>query len=459
MQVTAKSRRAARVQNYLFVILLLIVVGLLAWLSTRFNYQADWTAGGRRSLAEASVEVLAKVSGPIKFTAFARDERDLRQAIGDMIARYQRYKRDVTLEFVNPDSEPERARDSGVTADGEVLLEYAGRRERLKPFELNEQQITNALQRILRTGERWLVFLVGHGERRPLGQANHDLSTWAQELQAKGFKIRELNLAESPVIPDNTSVLVIASPAVDLLPGEREAVKDYLARGGNLLLLTDPGPQHALDEIAKELGAQVLPGTVVDLTTQLLGIQSAAISAVTNYRPRNPVTRDFNLLTVFPLAAGLTLEPGSAWKGEPMLETGSGSWIETGPLSGEVQFNEGKDIRGPVTLGVSLSRPSPAAKDMQGAAAQEQRAVVVGDGDFLSNRYLGNVGNLDLGMNIVNWLSADEGLINIPTKTAHDTGLVLTPLQSGIIGFGFLMGLPALLLVSGLMIWWRRRKR
>src|SRR3569833_2561904 len=174
MQVTAKSRRAARLQNYLFVLLLLVAVGLLAWLSTRFNYQSDWTAGGRRSLSDASVQELAKVSGPIKFTAFARDERDLRQAVGDMIARYQRYKKDITIEFVNPDTEPERTRASGVTADGEVLLEYAGRRERLKPFELNEQQITNSLQRKKHTSERRQKNHKGHGERRPHGQANHD---------------------------------------------------------------------------------------------------------------------------------------------------------------------------------------------------------------------------------------------------------------------------------------------
>src|SRR3569833_1809285 len=90
MQVTATSRRAARLQNYLFVLLLLVAVGLLAWLSTRFNYQSDWTAGGRRSLSAASVQVLTKVSGPIKFTAFARDERDLRQAGGGGGARGRR---------------------------------------------------------------------------------------------------------------------------------------------------------------------------------------------------------------------------------------------------------------------------------------------------------------------------------------------------------------------------------
>jgi len=139
------------------------------------------------------------------------------------------------------------------------------------------------------------------------------------------------------------------------------------------------------------------------------------------------------------------------------LQTGTGSWVETGPLNGEVQFDESKDIRGPITIGVDLTRASTAAN--KDAKAKEQRAVVIGDGDFLSNRYLGNVGNLDLGMNIINWLSADEELIAIPAKTARDTGLVLTPLQSGVIGFGFLLGLPAVLLVSGLVIWLRRRKR
>ncbi len=458
MQVTPKSRRATRLQNIVFVLLLLVAVGLLAWLSTRHNYHADWTADARRSLSTASVQLLAKVDGPLTVTAFARDDRQLRQGISDLVERYKRYKPAISLSFVNPDAEPQKVRELGVTSDGELVLSYHQRNERLKPFEMNEQAMTNAVQRLLRAGERWLVFLEGHGERRAHAEANHDVSLWVKELESKGFKARGVNLADSGVIPDNTSVLVIAGPQVDLLPGEVKAVREYLDRGGNLLWLSDPGSLHGLEPLATQLGVHFLPGTVVDLATQLLGIQSAAIAAVTNYSP-HPITRDFSLLTVFPLAVGLSIEPGSPWQASVFLQTGTSSWQETGPLANEVQFDENQDIRGPLNIGVSLTRERGAVTGDAGHEAPQQRVVVVGDGDFLSNRYLGNVGNLDMGMNIVNWLSADEQLIAIPSKTALDTGLTLSPVQLSVIGFGFLMGLPAVLLVSGLVIWWRRRKR
>ena len=84
---------------------------------------------------------------------------------------------------------------------------------------------------------------------------------------------------------------------------------------------------------------------------------------------------------------------------------------------------------------------------------------MIGDGDFLSNTYLGNAGNLDLGLNIVNWLSHDEDYIDIRIKSAPDTSLELGRIAQGVIGLGFLIGLPLLLLLTGAIIWLRRRRR
>jgi len=457
MQVTTKSRLYLRLQNILFVILLLTLVGMAAWLSTRYNYQADWTAGARNTLSPASQSLLKKMTGPITVTAYARETAQLRRAISDLVRRYQRYKPDIQLSFINPDQEPARVRELGITVDGELLINYAGRSEKLQ--ELNEQNLTNTLQRVARTDKRWLVFLTGHGERDPHGTANHDLSNWVRQLENKGLKVQTINLAASPRLPDNTNVLVIAGPQVDLLPGEVKLIQDYVTRGGNLLWLSDPGSSHGLQALAEQLGVEFKPGTIVDPTTQLVGIDRPEFALVAQYGA-SAITRNFNTLTLFPAASAIDLQAPADWQGENFLVTQPSSWSETGELKGTVAFDKGQDSPGPFNIGVSLSRETPAAAEVQGdRKSTQQRIVVTGDGDFLSNTYLGNGGNLELGINIVNWLSHDDNLIAISARTAPDTRLNLSRSASLLIALGFLFVLPLALLGSGLFIWLKRRKR
>ena len=139
--------------------------------------------------------------------------------------------------------------------------------------------------------------------------------------------------------------------------------------------------------------------------------------------------------------------------------TGERSWAETGPLAGEIRYTENEDIAGPLILGASISRDALNRTGHDDKTRTQQRIVVLGDGDFLSNAYLGNGGNLNLGMNIMNWLSHDDALIAIPVKTAPDLNLTLSPMQSGIIAVIFLFGIPLLLAGSGLLIWVRRRRQ
>lgn len=101
----------------------------------------------------------------------------------------------------------------------------------------------------------------------------------------------------------------------------------------------------------------------------------------------------------------------------------------------------------------------PGATGSADADKKEQRIVVMGDGDFLSNTFLGNGGNLDLGLNLVNWLNHDDTLIAVGARTAPDTTLNLSRTATAVIGLGFLFFLPLLLLGFGLTIWLKRRKR
>jgi ABC-type uncharacterized transport system involved in gliding motility auxiliary subunit len=457
MKVSRRSRILLRLQGLTFSLLFSASIGLLAWLSTQYVYQADWTAGARNTVSADTRELLAGLDQPVRITAFVRDEAQLRRQIQDLIGSYQRFKDDITLEFINPDKEPEQVRELGISSGGELRVSYNGRSENIQT--LSENTLSNSLLRLSRQEQRWIAFLTGHGEREPLGETNHGLGIFAAELERKGLNVQKVNLSETG-IPTNISLLVIAGPRVNLLPGEVSALLDYVRQGGNLLWLAEPGDLHGLEPLAELLGIDFLPGRVVDAGSQLFGVDNPTFVVITAY-PQHQITGNMATVTVFPEVAALALRDSGTWTQLPLLTTLPRSWTELGELTGEISFDADTDERaGPLDIGVVLTRTRPASEDTEAAGQPpEQRVVVIGDGDFLSNTYLGNGGNLGLGLNMVHWLSHDDAFIDIKVQGAPDTTLELGRTAQAVIGIGLLFGLPVLLLVCGLLVWLHRRRR
>lgn len=462
MIINNQQRTRLKMQSHLVKILVLSIIFLCASLSTRFVFEADWSSSGRNTLSNTSHQVLNNIDQAISMTAYASANEPLRGAINEIISRYQRHKKDITLDFVNPETQPDVGRELELRADGELFIKINNRTERVTV--LTETNITNALQRLAQAQEHWLVFLEGHGERKPRGIANHDLQSWVNQLEQRGYQVQSINLASTPAIPQNTRVLLIPSPQVPLLPGEIDLIHKYINAGGNALILIDPEKdEQPLQSITESLGIEILPGVIVDPTTQLFGIQDPRFTLVTEYGP-HPITGNFELMTVFPQAVGLEIAPSSEWQAAHILSSTERAWSETGELKDQVNFDNGQDLPGPLTIGLALVRDLTAmeaeiSREQDDLTQQQQRIVVVGDGDFLANSHLGNAGNLDLGLHMVNWLSAEDNLINIPANVRSDTILELSRTWQIVIGFGFLAVIPFLLAGTGFAIWWRRRKR
>lgn len=461
MEITQKSRNQLRIQNIVFIVLFSVMIGLLAWLSNQYRLESDWTINNRNTLSDLSIKLLQQMPEPVKITTFIPEGNLLsnRQYINELVEKYKKYKADITLEIINPDLSPDLVRQLKVTNYGEVVVEYAGRNEHLT--QLKEQTLTNTLQRLLRQGERRLLFVSGHGERKPNGQANFDWNNFAAKLKTKGITTELLKLNETPNIPD-VAAIVIASPQTDFLPGEVKLIIDYVKRGGNLLWVKDPGNSlYGLRPLADLFGIDFYPGTIVDPTAQMMNVNDPSFSIVTNY-PSHAITRDFQYITIFPKAVGIIhANVNKEWLASPFLQTVPRSWSETGVLKGAIDYNANTDFVGPLTIGLSLTLKTKSEEDKNEEENKQpvknQRIVILGDGDFLSNTYLGNQGNLNIGHNIVNWISNDDSFISIPSSTAVDTQINVTELMGAIIGLLFLVVLPLGLLISGTYIWYKRR--
>ena len=437
------------VRNLVFVLLVLGIASGLGYLATRYHVQRDVTFNAINSLEPDSIEVLKQMNGPVDITVYATEQDarlgDIRKIIRDFLSLYQRYKPDIHLVFVDPEKEAEKARAAQIRFNGEMVIEYAGRSEHLT--KINEQIVTSTLLRLAHTRDQTLMYLDGHGERKLDGIANFDLgSVFGAKLKQGGFHLASLNLALAQDVPNNVSVLVITQPQLDLLPGEVDKLLRYVDHGGNLLWLVDAEPLHGLERLAEKLDLQLPPGIVIDPAAIEMNAP-ANWSLGANYPP-HAITRNFNLTTAFPSARPLLWNENPDWQHHPLVEAAARGWVSRDVPKGKPVFDKRHDTPGPVVIAMALQR---SIND------REQRIVVVGNGAFLSNSFAGNGGNVDLGMNMVNWLAGEEHLITQHLRPAKDSKLELSTMQLRLISIGFLLGLPLLLAGVGIYIWRKRR--
>ncbi len=459
----SNSKFHSRFQQIISILLMLAVAGMLAWLSTRYDYAADWTANRSNSLSEPSIKLLATLKDPVTITAYLYPDQVLRRDITSYIERYQRHKPDISLTFIDPAKAPEKVRELGISASGEVLIEYQGRREKLRI--ISEPAVSSALQRLSVAGEHWVVFLTGHGERSTDGQSQADYGLFAKELRDKGLKVQAINLARTPTLPENTSALVIASPQTNLLPGEVQIIRDYLKKGGNLLWLADPGTLAGLQPVADDIGAHWLNGTLIYPDYQLLGTGHPAVALVMDYG-KSPITQDLDNISLFPAARAVQPVKDSAWQATPLLATPERSWLESGAVQEKMRLDEDAgDVKGPLLIGMTLQRNHPDYKPPEEMSFEEpepapqQRVVLVGDSDFLSNAYLKELGNQQIGTNIIQWLANRDSQLSIDIPVAKDVGLNVPPWAYMLIATAFIFVLPLVLITIGVSRWWLRRRR
>jgi ABC-type uncharacterized transport system involved in gliding motility auxiliary subunit len=473
--VGAFARRQTRYGS-LAILSILIVLGILIginWVANRQNKRWDLTAGGVFQISEQTRKVLQALDGPVAIRVFGREDDFDR--FRSRLNEFEYTSKQVSVEYIDPDKRPAIARQYQVQQYGTAVFEHKGRTERSTSD--SEQDLTNALVKIVQGQQKKIYFVQGHGEKDTVGADRGGYNGIVEAIGRENFTVDKLVLAQQPDVPADAALVIVAGPRGDLLAPEAEMLRRYLRKGGKLLLLLDPAeksgapPFTNLEALAREWGMEVGGNVVVDVSGmgQLIGTD-ASVPVAANY-PTHPITDRFSFLTAFPLARSVSPIPGGAEgrTAQTFIETSARSWAETNITeltgSGKVALEaEQGDKAGPVSIAAAAAQaapeapqPTPAATSGTEAPKPETRVAVVGDSDFASNVALGIQGNRDLFLNIVNWLTQQENMIAIRPREPEDRRITLTSDQQWRIFWLSVVFIPGFVLATGVYTWWRRR--
>jgi|GEM_PF-6571370 len=396
-------------------------------------------------LSDTTVSLLNKVSEPITVVLYSTDIENYHQA-EFLLAKYQNIKKNIDLfweaEPYTHSSDYQGPALKILIGDQNVIVD-------LLQNPLNEHTLSQSLFTLCNIAHQWVVFLQGHNEPDPFGTSATDYGLLRVALQNQGLKVQALSLLKTPLIANNTRLLIIAAPKVGLLAQEEKLIAEYLFQGGSLLWLLDKDAHHQ-PFLSELFHVTALPGTIVDSHGHQLGTPHPAITIIDTY-PSMPFAPP-KTLTAFPFSVALSQQPNNDWDSQWLLRSHESSWTETGALSGKLAFEpEKQEVAGPLTLGLSLTKKHPLTPQTT------QRDVIIGNSRFLSNGVIENYGNLAFGLNVIHWLGHGDALMTLSQPTNQDQILQMHLLTALLIQYGFPCFL--LLLVAFVLITHGRRLR
>lgn len=439
------------IKQHLFIgTLCLGIVIALGWFSERYSYQFDVTANQRNTLTPSSVASVQALPGQTEIIAVMGPNANARQAVTSLVQRYQAHTAELTLSFINPDTNPAEARGLNAAPGGELIIRNGNNERRLQA--VSERALTGVFRQLGSEGNQTVAFITGHDERSPLLSTNTDWGLVTNAMASIGVDIVEHSLVTNPRLADTLDLVVIADPRRPYFPGEIASINEWLQRGGNLLWLQETDTHAAtgagLQRFADEFGVRSLPGRVIDAASQQL-VQGSPTFVVLDRFVSHPTTRQLTNPVLLPEAQAFAVTPLAGQSLSVLLQTPEASWTELGALEGEVGFDENsKEVAGPLILGVSIER------EING---RDQRVVIIGDADFGASAYLGNGANLAMIESLFLWLGGNAAALEFVTTPATDAELQLTNKQIISLTASFLVALPLILLsVAGFTAWRRR---
>ncbi len=442
-----QTKYGAFVALYLIVILAVVIAA--NWLADHHNKTVDVTTNKQFTLSDETKKVVGNLKRPV--TIYYFNKSDSYDQARDMLDRYRNLSSEIKVDYVDPDKKPDVARLEGARSMGDIVIDNGEKKETAKG--LTEEELTGALVRASKNGARMVCFVTGSGEHQLTDTDRDGYSSIKDALEKNNYKTDTISLIEKPDVPKTCNVVVIGGPKHDYLQPALDALKTYITGGGKALFNFDAvlnvpeqkmGDTPKLAELVSQWGVTPNGDVILDLSSasRLFGQISPVVGSYENH----PIVRVMaDNATVFPLARSLDVKAPA----EKLFSSTADSYSLVNPKTPIDDAELAKAKKGPFTLGAAATI---------GSGATQARIVVVGSSSWMANNIMSApIGNRDLALNMMNWLTSDEDLISIRPKQPEDRRLNVTGNTMRVLFMTSVVLLPMIVIFSGVSVWWKRR--
>lgn len=313
-----------------------------------------------------------------------------------------------------------------------------------------EGQVTSAIAYVCSDDLPVLYVLQGH-EEAGLSEA------MTSAVEKENIEIQELNLLTEESVPEDADCIFILSPKKDFSKEEAEKLTAYLEGGGKAFIVSDYTGTDLPNflSVLENYGVRPKEGVVLDGDSAhyASGNPSYLVPDISSSEALGGLAEK-NSFVLMPVAQAVeTLENHrDTIEIEELLTTSDSAYIKKDVENMTTLSKESGDEEGTFALGAAISEQYDSA---------ETKIVYLTSSSLFNDSINQAVagGNMELLTGALSWMCGRETSVSITSKSMQMEYLTLTSASAGFWSMFATAFLPALFLVSGGIIWLRRRKQ
>lgn len=473
-------KRSFRIGTYtvsvtVVVLIIAAIVNLCVnALPTKYT-RLDMTGADLFSISKQTEELVQSLSQEITIYYIAQDGSE-DAAIEQLLNRYKELNSTIKVEQVDPVERPTFASQyTSAEIYNNSLIVVSGEKSRyISYYDIyptsyqydetagyyeetsynGEGALTSAINYVTSDETAIAYLLEGHGEK--------SLPTvFAEAIEQENITTKSLNLITEGEIPKDCQTLIIFGPTADISSKEKKILSSYLESGGNLLLMTDCLNQRLenLYDLMEDYGVELVDGMLVEGNENYFaqGYANYLVPQLESHEITDPLI-EANYFVMMPIAQGLEIKADAEEEEDlqitPLLMTTEEAFSKIEGLEASNAEKAQNDIT--TEEGFAVGAAITKTQD------NDDTQIVWFTSTYIAEEQVDALvsgGNINLLTNAMGWLCELEDSISIHAKAITTNYLTLTAAQTGRWSLILVGIIPSIFLISGFVVWWRRRKR